>query len=303
MTTAKVEITLLKSDLPSLRCSISSISCVQMKKQPPLTGGPGAAGWRSSFQVHCNVMNNAFVPNCSNEHSQEITVPTAGIDQAALSEQQQLTARQLQQQQKAEALVGDSPDVQRAAAADAREEVAGYGDEEQVSATPGLGSPLEAPAGGEDDAMPADAPAVLDQPVSELSAAEPAEASPQTLEPEPKVETPALSRLSEAADLSVDERIDVFLEAIRTRSWEQTNRQPVNMADGAVTELKLPASGYSEIGSVSSGRLQGQVLNPTRTFYPGQTYEPEVCTASDSCLPPCFLLLSKLRLVSSDAVG
>ena len=201
----------------------------------------------------------------------------AGIDQAALKEQQQVTARQLQQQQKAQVLTSDSSNVQQSALADAREEVAGYGDEDQAAATPGLGSSLEAPGPGGAKVMPADMPesAVIDQPISQLSAANPAEASPQT-GPEPMVETPAPSRLSEAAELSVDERIDVFLEAIRNRSWEQTNRQPVNWADGAKSDLQLPPSGYSEIGGVGSGRVKGQMLNPGRTFYPGQAYEPEV---------------------------
>ena len=194
-----------------------------------------------------------------------------------MKEQQQVTARQLQQQQKAQALASDSPDVQQSALADAREEVAGHGDEDRVSVTPPLGLSLETPGGGENEAMPADTPdrAVIDQSVSQLSAADPAEASPQT-DPEPMVETPAPPRLSEAAELSVDERIDVFLEAIRNRSWEQTNRQPVNWADGAKPDIQLPPSGYSEIGGIGSGKVKGQMLNAGRTFYPGQAYEPEV---------------------------
>lgn len=195
-----------------------------------------------------------------------------------MKEQQQVTARQLQQQQKAQASASDSPDVQQSALADAREEVAGHGDEDQVSATPRLGLSPEAPG----DGASADVPdrAVVEQSVSQLSAADPAEASPQT-DPEPMVETPAPRRLSEAAELSVDERIDVFLEAIRNRSWEQTNRQPVNWADGAKPDIQLPPSGYSEIGGIGSSKVKGQMLNPGRTFYPGQAYEPEV---SDSCL-------------------
>lgn len=197
-----------------------------------------------------------------------------------MKEQQQLTARQLQQQQKAQALAGDSPEVQQSALDDAREEVAGFGDEDQdqASATPGLRSSLEAPGGGEDEAMPADTPdsAVLDRPVSELSVAEPAEAPPQTQEPEPIVETAAPFGFSQAAKVSVDERVDLFLEAIRNRSWEQTGRQPVNRAEGEDSELKLPVDGYSELGSISSGKVKGQMLNSWRTFFPGQTYEPEV---------------------------
>ena len=184
----------------------------------------------------------------------------------------------MQQQQKAQALAEDSPEVQQSALENAQEEVAGYGDGAQASATPGLGSPLEAPGGGEDEAMPADTPdrAVLDRPVSELSAAEPAEAPPQTQEPEPIVETAAPHRLSQAAEVSVDERIDLFLDAIRNRSWEQTGRQPVSKTEGEDSELKLPATGYSEIGSMSTGKVKGKVLNSGRTFFPGQTYEPEV---------------------------
>ena len=206
----------------------------------------------------------------------------AGIDQAALKEQQQVTARQLQHQQKAQALASDSPDVQQSALlANAREEAAGYGDEDQVSATPRLGSSLKAPGSGEYTAMPAITPdrAVIGHSVSQLSAADPAEASPH-IDPEPMVDTTAPPRFSEAAEVSVDERIDVFLEAIRTRSWEQTNRQPVNWADGAKPDMQLPPSGYSEIGGIGSSRVKGQMLNPARTFYPGQAYEPEVSDSS-----------------------
>ena len=175
--------------------------------------------------------------------------------------------------------------MQQSAYANAHEEVAGYGDADQVSATPGLGSSLEAPRGGEDEGMPADTPdsAVLEQSVSQLSAADPAEASTQ-LDSEPMVQTPAPSPLGEAAELSVDQRIDVFLEAIRNRSWEQTGRQPVKWADGAKPDIQLPPSGYSEIGGTGSGTIKGQMLNPGRTFYPGQAYEPEVsnpCLGSD----------------------
>ena len=206
----------------------------------------------------------------------------AGIDQAALKEEQQLTARQLQQQQKAQAAAPDSPQVQQAALGDAQEEVAGYGDEDQASTTPSSESSLAAPDGIEDSAMPADTPdsSVLQQPVSQLSAAEPAEAPSQTQEPEPIIETAAPHSLSQASDLSVDERIDVFLEAIRNRSWEQTGRQPVNAAEGASMELSLPTSGYSELGSIKSGKMGGQVINSGRTFYPGHIYEPAVCSSA-----------------------
>lgn len=172
--------------------------------------------------------------------------------------------------------------MQQSALANAHEEVAGYGDEDQVSATPGLGSSLEAPRGGQDEAMPADTldSAVVEQSVSQLSAADPVEASTQS-DAEPMVETPAPSPLDGAAELSVDQRIDVFLEAIRNRSWEQTARQPVKWADGAKPDIQLPPSGYSEIGGTGSGNVKGQMLNPGRTFYPGQAYEPEV---SDPCL-------------------
>lgn len=167
--------------------------------------------------------------------------------------------------------------MQQSALANAHEEVAGYGYEDQVSATPDLGSSLEALRGGEDEGMPADAldSAVLEQSVSQRSAADPAEASTQT-DSEPMVETPAPSPLGEAAELSVDQRIDVFLEAIRNRSWEQTTRQPVKWADGAKPDIQLPPSGYSEIGGTGNGQVKGQMLNPGRTFYPGQAYEPEV---------------------------
>lgn len=124
--------------------------------------------------------------------------------------------------------------------------------------------------------MPAGTPDILDEPVSELSAAEPAEPEPQTPEPVPAVETPAPPNLNRTADLSVDERIHLFLDAIRNRSWEQTSRQEVQTAEGEGQDLKLPPSGYSELGSISQGRLQGQMLNPTRHFFPGQSYDPEV---------------------------
>ena len=210
-----------------------------------------------------------------------------------MKEQQQVTARQLQQQQKAQRLASDSPDVQQSALANAREEVAGYGDEEESSAAPRLGSSLEAPGGGEIEAMPADTSegAVFDQAVSQLSAADPAEVSSQN-DPEPMVETPAPPRLSEAAELSVDERINVFLEAIRNRSWEQTDTQPVKWADGAKPDIQLPPSGYSEIGGIGSSKIKGQMLNPGRTFYPGQAYEPEV---SDPWL--CSVIALRLALV------
>lgn len=205
----------------------------------------------------------------------------AGIDQAGLKEQQQVTARQLQQQQKTQALAGDSPDTQQSALDSPHEEVVGYGDEDQVSATPSMESSLEASGPGTDEAMPVDTPSIaeVDQPTSQLSDADPAEASSQP-KPEPMVATPEPSWLSEAAELSVDERIDVFLKAIRSRSWEQTDKQPVVWAEGAKPELQLPHSGYSEIAG-SSSRIKGQMLNPGRTFYPGQAYEPEVCL---SCL-------------------
>ena len=194
-----------------------------------------------------------------------------------MKEQQQVTARQLQQQQKSQELASGLTDMQQSALASAREEVAGYGDEDQGPAAPGLGPSLQAPGGGEVESMPADTlhSATTGPSVSQLSDADPAEASPQT-DPEPMVETPAPPRLSAAAELSVDERLDVFLDAIRNRSWEQTDRQPVNWADGAKPDIQLPPSGYSEIGGISSGNIKGQMLNPGRTFYPGQAYEPEV---------------------------
>lgn len=219
-----------------------------------------------------------------------------------MKEQQQVTARQLQQQEKAQTPASDSPGLQQSASADAREEAAGYGDEDQVSATPRLGSTLEAPGGGEYEAVPADIPdrAVIGQSVSQLSAADPADASPQT-DSEPMVETPAPPRLSEAAELSVDERIDVFLEAIRNRSWEQTTRQPVNWADGAKPDIQLPPSGYSEIGGTGSSKVKGQMLNPGRMFYPGQAYEPEVsdsCLCTGTALGPCSCLERCSRMAS-----
>lgn len=218
----------------------------------------------------------------------------AGIDQAALKEQQQLAARQLQQQQQQAQEPATSPETQQSALADAREEVLGYGDEDHVPAIPGMES-SSASGLGKDEAMLADTAniAELDQPVSQLSAADPAEASSQP-DPEPIVETPKPSWLSGAAELSVDERIDVFLTAIRNRSWEETGRQPVVWAEGAMPKLEMPPSGYSEIAGTST--IKGQMLNPGRSFYPGQAYEPEVC---HSCLGPNVALILPIDCTTS----
>ncbi|KAL3142292.1 hypothetical protein ABBQ38_002635 [Trebouxia sp. C0009 RCD-2024] len=203
----------------------------------------------------------------------------SGIDQAALKEQQQLAARQLQQQQQAQE-PATSPEAQQSALADAHEEVLGYGDEDHVAAIPGLETSSEASLSGKDEAMLADTAniAELDQPVSQLAAADPAEASSQP-DPEPIVATPEPSWISGAAELSVDERIDVFLTAIRNRSWEETGRQPVVWAEGAMPKLEMPPSGYSEIAGTSA--IKGQMLNPGRSFYPGQAYEPEDLLAAE----------------------
>jgi len=166
--------------------------------------------------------------------------------------------------------------LQQSAQADAEEELKGLGTENQSPASPSLASSLDRPEGDADLAVPGCAPDVLEQSVSELSAAQPAEPEVQTQEPVPAVETDTSPQLARASDLPVDERIDVFLKAIRDRSWEQTNRQAVKRAEGEEDSLKLPPSGYSELGSVSQGRFQGQMLNPGRSFFPGQSYHPEV---------------------------
>lgn len=203
----------------------------------------------------------------------------AGIDQAALSEQQQIAARQLRDQQQAQQPPGDSAqNLQQSAQADAQEEVAGLSEGNQTSAAPQSGESLGQPGTSEGLDMPGSTPTadILEQPVSQLSAADPAEPEPQTQEPEPALGTPAPPHLGRTSELSIDERVDVFLEAIRNRSWEQTNKQAVKQGDGQGQGLKLPPSGYSELGSVSQGRFQGQMLNPGRSFFPGQSYDPEV---------------------------
>ncbi len=166
--------------------------------------------------------------------------------------------------------------MQQSAQADAEEELKGLGTENHSPASPSLASSLDRPEGDADLAVPGSAPDVLEHSVSELSAAQPAEPEVQTQEPVPAVETNTSPQLARASDLPVDERIDVFLKAIRDRSWEQTNRQAVKRAEGEEDSLKLPPSGYSELGSVSQGRFQGQMLNPGRSFFPGQSYDPEV---------------------------
>ena len=193
-----------------------------------------------------------------------------------MSEQQQATTRQLQQQQQKQADQPPAQTVQQSAQTDAREELKGTGNEDSSSATMHLGSALNQPGGEADLAMPGSTPDVLEQSVSELSAAQPAEPEVQTQELVPAVETDTSPQLARASDLPVDERIDVFLKAIRDRSWEQTSRQAVKRAEGDEDSLKLPPAGYSELGSVSQGRFQGQMLNPGRSFFPGQSYDPEV---------------------------
>ena len=183
----------------------------------------------------------------------------------------------------------DSQNLQQSAQADAQDEVTGSGNDSPVFATSGLGSPMETPA-GESQALPASTPDVLDQSVSQLSAADPAESAPQTQEPVPAVETPAPPQLSHTADLSVDERVQVFLNAIRERSWEQTGRHAVGKAEGEEHNMKLPPSGYSELGSVSQGRFQGQMLNPARSFFPGQSYDPEVNSSPYLTQQKCQML-------------
>ncbi len=166
--------------------------------------------------------------------------------------------------------------MQQSAQADAEEELKGLGTENQFPARPRLASSLDPPEGDVDLAVPGSAPDVLEQSVSELSAAQPAEPEIQTQEPVPAVETDTSPQLARTSDLPVHERIDVFLKAIRDRSWEHTSRQAVKRAEGEEDSLKLPPSGYSELGSVSQGRFQGQMLNPGRSFFPGQSYDPEV---------------------------
>ena len=193
-----------------------------------------------------------------------------------MSEQQQATARQLQQQQQQQADQPPAQTLQQSAQADAQEELKGIGDEGQSSATLHLGSSLDQPGDDADLAVPGSTPDVLEEPVSQLSAAQPAEQEIQTQEPVPAVETDTSPQLARTSDLPVDERIDVFLKAIRNRSWEHTSRQAVKRAEGDGDGLKLPPSGYSELGSISQGRFQGQMLNPGRSFFPGQSYDPEV---------------------------
>lgn len=193
-----------------------------------------------------------------------------------MNEQQQVIARQLKEQQQAEQPPTQPQTLQQSVQAGAEEEVKGLGTENQSPASPSLGSSLDQPEGDVDLAVPGSTPDVLEQSVSELSAAQPAEPEIQTQEPVPAVETDTSPQLAHASDLPVDERIDVFLKAIRDRSWEQTSRQAVKRAEGEEDSLKLPPSGYSELGSVSQGRFQGQMLNPGRSFFPGQSYDPEV---------------------------
>ena len=214
------------------------------------------------------------MPTCG-IHAAFMHACSPGIDEAAMSEQQQTTARQLQQQQQ-QADQPPAQTLQQSAQTDAREELKGTGEEDQSSATVHLGSTLDHLGGDADLAVPGSTPDVLEQSVSELSAAQPAEPEIQTQEPVPAVETDTSPQLARASDLPVDERIDVFLKAIRERSWEQTSRQAVKRAEGEEDSLKLPPSGYSELGSVSQGRFQGQMLNPGRSFFPGQSYDPEV---------------------------
>ncbi|DBA70765.1 TPA: hypothetical protein ACH3X2_011661 [Trebouxia sp. C0005] len=207
----------------------------------------------------------------------------SGIDKAALNEQQQVVARQLQkQQQQAEQPPTQPQTLQQSAQADAEEELTGSGTENQSPASLHLSSSQNQPGGDADLAVPDAAPDVLEQSVSELSAAQPDEPETQTQESVPAVETDASPQLAHASDLPVDERIDVFLKAIRDRSWEHTSRQAVKRAEGDEDSLKLPPSGYSELGSVSQGRFQGQMLNPARTFFPGQSYNPEDLLADAS---------------------
>lgn len=217
-------------------------------------------------------------------------MPPAGIDQAALSEEQQQAARQLKDQQT------HSPNVQtegvdeqssnqlntQAQAAQQLTQADAFEQDNTIegdSASPSaqLESPSDRTSRTDDLSMPADAPhpTVLEQPVSELAAADPAEPpeQPQSATPDLQPQAAVRPNLSSLSHLSADERVEIFLQAIRDRSWEQTGRHAVPKVEDE--SLPLPPSGYTELGAVSP-RLQGQMLNSSRSFFPGQRYEPEV---------------------------
>ncbi len=110
-------------------------------------------------------------------------------------------ARQLKEQQQAEQPPTQPQTLQQSVQAGAEEELKGLGTENQSPASPSLGSSLDQPEGDVDLAVPGSTPDVLEQSVSELSAAQPAEPEIQTQEPVPAVETDTSPQLAHASSV------------------------------------------------------------------------------------------------------
>lgn len=215
------------------------------------------------------------------------SAPAAGQGQATQQQEQQPQAA-----------------PQPAAQAAGQEEVAQQLTEEQLD--PEAASPSGQATLAQSDTASATEDA-LSQPsqLSQEHAAEPQEPqlSPPTLTTAADEHIPPEAQ-SQVTEVSAEERLQTLLEAIRNRAWEQTGEEKATAANLQDTDLQLPASGYSEIGVVTQGRFQGQMLNPDRTFYPGQSYNPEVSavhktheqSAADCCMKSEAVVLQLAKL-------
>ena len=191
-----------------------------------------------------------------------------------MSDEQKAAQRQPSAQQQPAAA------AQQSAEAAGQQETAEQRAEEQLDAQ-AASTPGQA-AAAQTDAGPDTAQGVLSQPsqTAQEHAADPQE--PQLM---PTTLTTAADEQilphaeSQLTDLPASERLQILLEAIKKRTWEPNEEEKASTAKLQDDSMRLPASGYSEIGAISQGKFQGQMLNPDRTFYPGQSYNPEVSYA------------------------
>lgn len=189
--------------------------------------------------------------------------------------EEQLAAQKELQPQQAEQQTQEA--ATQSVQAEAQEEVSAQKTEEQLDSQASVPAEEAAAVRADDDTSTTER--VLAQP---SPTAQEHSATPQEPEASTGGFTPAIDRTapahaqSQMTEMTADEKVEILLQAIRNRSWEQTDTQLPQLPNSEDGSAQLPASGYSEIGALSEGKFRGQMLNPSRTFYPGQSYNPEV---------------------------
>ena len=237
--------------------------------------------------------------------------PQAAAQQSAQHAGQEEAATQTAEEQLQAQADATPEQLQQSAQTAGQEEAAELRAEEQLDAQSDLtseqaASPQAASASDQGPRPQSDdeaemAETALSQPsqLAQEHAAEPQEPqlAPTTLTTAADENIPAHAE-SQLSDLPAAKRLQILLEAIRNRTWEQTEEEKASAAKLQDDSLTLPASGYSEIGAISQGRFQGQMLNPERTFYPGQSYHPEVSSAHTGTVHRQSTLLFTHKLCS-----